>query len=165
MSRDEKYEEDLYVDESYEDERAPSFIGGAWLNRRWTRSSSSVLLGLFPAGLLIMSGGKLPVVGPALYDAGLLEEATEPYVIVAVIILAVANVLLFPFAREMYFRATGPLREGMSGSYAFGLMFLVVTVCRIAMMFAIWCLSIPLGLFGMSALGEEDRRGLGWRIN
>lgn len=165
MSRDERYEEDLYVAESYEDEGEPSYIGGAWLNRRWTRSSSSVLLGLLPAGLLIMSGGKLPVLGPALYDAGLLEEATESYVIGAVIILAVVNVLLFPFAREMYFRATGSMREGVSGSYAVGWMFLLVTVCRIAMLFAIWCLSIPLGLLGIRVLGEQDRQGLGWRIS
>ena len=42
----------------------------------WTRSSSSVLLGLIPTALLTMSGGQLPFVGPALAEARLLTPST-----------------------------------------------------------------------------------------
>ena len=67
-------------DTTEREERAPSFVAGAWLNRKWTRSSSSILLGLIPTALLVLSGGQLPVIGPALVDAGVLTPESAPVV-------------------------------------------------------------------------------------
>ena len=78
--------------------------------------------------------------------------------------IALVNLLLFPFAREMYYRSTAPIREGLSGIMVFGWLFLVAVVCQIAMFVVIWVVAIPAGLIGLFVLGEEDRRGLGWRM-
>lgn len=147
------------------EERAPSFVVGAWRNRRWTRSSSSIMLGLIPTALVIMSGGQLPVIGPALAETGLLTPATAPVVAGITAAIALLNLALFPFTREAYYRSTVALREGLSGVFVLGWMFLIVIVCRIAMLFVIWAVSIPAGILDLITLGDEDRRGLGWRIS
>jgi len=147
------------------EEHAPSFVTAAWLNRRWTRSSSSILLGLIPTVLLVASGGRLPVIGPALVEAGLLTSSSAPVVAGVTAAIALVNLLLFPFAREMYYRTTMPIREGLAGTMVFGWLYLVVVVCKIAMFLVIWAVSIPAGLLGLLTLGEEDRRGQGWRIS
>ncbi|MGO2520933.1 MAG: hypothetical protein ACTH8F_12480 [Microbacterium sp.] len=147
------------------EERPPSFVEGAWRNRRWTRSSSSILLGLIPTMLLVMSGGRLPVIGPALAEAGLLAQSTAPIVAGITATIALLNLLLFPFAREAYYRSTVALREGLGGIFVLGWMFLIVVVCRIAMFLVIWAIAIPAGILAMVTLGDEDRRGLGWRIS
>lgn len=152
-------------DSTEREERAPSFVAGAWLNRKWTRSSSSILLGLIPTALLVLSGGQLPVIGPALVDAGVLTPESAPVVAGVTAAIALLNLLLFPFAREMYYRTTAPMRDGLAGMMVFGWLFLVVIICKIAMFLAIWAVSIPAGLVSLLTLGEEDRRGRGWRIS
>lgn len=89
----------------------------------------------------------------------------SPVVAGVTAVIAVLNLLLFPFAREMCFRSTAPIREGLAGMMVFGWLFLVVVVCRIAMFLVIWAVSIPAGLISLRTLGDEDRRGLGWRIS
>lgn len=144
--------------------RSPSFVGGAWRNRRWTRSSSSLLLGLIPTALVVISGGQLPVLGPELARAGVLTPTSAPLVAGVTATIALVNLLLFPLAREMYYRSTAPIREGLSGIMVFGWLFLVAVACQIAMFVVIWIVAIPAGLIGLFVLGEEDRRGLGWRM-
>lgn len=152
-------------DTTEREERAPSFVAGAWLNRKWTRSSSSILLGLIPTALLALSGGQLPVIGPALVDAGVLTPESAPVVAGVTVAIALLNLLLFPFAREMYYRSTVPIREGFVGMMVFGWLFMIVVVCKIAMFLVIWAISIPAGLISLLTLGEEDRRGRGQRIS
>jgi hypothetical protein len=148
-----------------QEESAPSFLAGAWLNRRWTRSSSSIVLALIPTVLVIVSGGRLPVIGPALAEAGLMGPSTAPFVFGITVAFTIANLVLFPFAREIYFRSTASMREGLDDVAVFGVLFLVVIIGRVVTFAVIWVLSIPMGIVGILTLGAEDRQGAGWRID
>ncbi|WP_166971450.1 hypothetical protein [Brevibacterium atlanticum] len=78
----------------------------------------------------------------------------------------VANALLYPFSREIYFRATAfiPRVIAWGGSplwMTFGLLLLIV---RFAAFIYTWLLAIPLGLVGLVYLTWQERAGRGYRI-
>ncbi|RZU62851.1 hypothetical protein [Zhihengliuella halotolerans] len=129
------------------------FVIGAWANRRYTRLTSSLVLGTFFAALIAW-----PVRGG-------LDASDDPGLASGVWIgLGVLNVLFAPVARELYFRATQPIREGLSGIVVSGPLFIVTLACRIGAWVLLNLFAIPLGLVGVLYLESQDRAGRGWRI-
>ena len=81
------------------------------------------------------------------------------------VLVGIALLALYPLAREIYFRMTRPLAEGLSGVGVIG-MFLVflVIIIRIWLYMVVWVVSIPLGILGFFYLAITEATGKGYRL-
>lgn len=129
-----------------------SFLVGSWLNRKYTRLSSSILLGAAISTIFIAL--IWPVLTVQSGDKG------EP---MGVVVLLVLNALFFPAAREGFVRVTMPVREGLSGITVLGLLALIALVLRLFSVVLIWLFAIPLGVLSSLWLGIAEASGHGWR--
>jgi len=119
------------------------FVVGAWGNMRYTVLVSSFLLGL-----------PLPVlVGITTFT----NASWKPENVAWFALYAVAHVLLYPLAREMYFRLTEPIRRGIGEIYIGGIFLLVAFIFKLWIYLIISVLAIPLGLIGFAYLGLRAR--------
>jgi len=129
------------------------FVIGAWANRRYTRLTSSLVLAAVFAALIAW-----PIRGG-------LDAYDNPGLARGIwIALGVLNVLFAPLVRELYFRATQPIREGLSGIVVWGPLLIVTLACRLGAWALLNLSAIPFGLVGFLYLGSQDRAGHGWRI-
>lgn len=127
-----------------------AFLTGVWLNRRYTRLSSSIILGLMVSAVfLAMIWIQLPLYPRA--APGLLA-------------MLVANTLFYPAAREGYYRATQPVREGLGGIFLIGLLAIIGFIVRLMIFLLLWFFAVPLGVLSSLYLGIAEVRGYGWRI-
>ena len=128
-----------------------TFIVSAYLNRRFTR--------LIPSCVLAA------LIGGTYLAAVLLHADSQPGSATAVDLAVVAlEALLFPFAREINFRLTWPLRSSMPvlivplpvlGAFYVGKAVMFVVLVSVA---------IPLGIVGFIYLGLTEHRGDGYRL-
>lgn len=123
------------------------FIIGAWANNKCTRPVSSFILALAFWGLFLSFNYSM-------------DNPAD----LSIWIWAGANVLLFPLARETYFRVTGPIREGLSGIILWGPLFLIALALRIFVFVLLNFVAVPLGILGFFYLAIQEARGTGYRI-
>ncbi|UFU15921.1 hypothetical protein LQK89_17275 (plasmid) [Curtobacterium sp. C1] len=127
------------------------FVLGAWINRRYTRLPSSIVLGLLPGVIFIFTGVRAFLEGD--WIAG-----------TAAIVFVVLQALAYPLARESYFRVTQPMRAGMGGWILPGPLALLVLLVRFNVYIYLWVLAIPVGIAGFCYLALTERAGNGWRL-
>lgn len=133
-------------------ERTPlaAFVAGFWLNRRYTRLSSSIILGVTVSGtLLAVLWTQLP---------------EHPLAAPSVITMLISNAIFYPAAREGYYRVTQPMREGLQGIFLIGIFALIGLLARLIIFVLLWQFAVPLGILSGSALGIAEARGRGWRL-
>lgn len=123
------------------------YVIGAWANNKCTRLVSSFILTLVFWGIFLSFNYSL-------------DNPAD----LSIWIWAAANVLLFPLARETYFRVTQPIREGLSGIILWGPLFLLALALRIGIFVLLNFVSIPLGLAGFFYLATQEANGNGYRI-
>lgn len=127
------------------------FFVGAWMNRKYTRSASSVLLGLGVGAALL-----LPFFVPY---SGRLGSST----VTGLIVWGVVSTLMFPAVRECYFRLARPVHEGLGGFVFFGPLVVVALVVKVLILVFLWSVSIPVGFLAVTYLGITEIAGQGWR--
>lgn len=121
------------------------FAVGAWASMRYTVLLSSFMLAL-----------PLPImVGIANFTKVNWDMAALAWFA----LYAVAHVLLYPLARELYFCLTEPIRRGVGQLYIGGLLLLVVFIFRIWIYLIVSVIAIPLGLIGFVYLSLRARHG------
>ncbi|MDV2982483.1 UNVERIFIED_CONTAM: hypothetical protein Q9R71_35440 [Actinomycetes bacterium ARC8] len=123
------------------------YIVGAWTNTKFTRPVSSFILALVFWGSLLSFNYSM-------------DNPAD----LSIWIWAGANVLLFPLARETYFRLTGPIRDGLSGIVLWGPLFLIALALRITVFVLLNFLAIPLGTLGFFYLATQEAKGNGYRV-
>lgn len=123
------------------------FILGAWANTKYTRPTSSFIL------TLVFWGGLLAF-----------NYAMENPADLSIWIWAGINALLFPIARETYFRLTGPIRDGLAGIVLWGPLFLIALVLRLTVFVLLNFFAIPLGILGFIYLAIQESKGQGYRV-
>jgi hypothetical protein len=94
-----------------------------------------------------------------------LEQAWSSFVLLLPLAYFAGSALLYPFAREAYYRATRGAREAVSGVFVFGGLFLLTLAFRVATFVVLWAVAIPVGLLAAGFLGASERRGNGWRFD
>ncbi|QZQ53788.1 hypothetical protein KZI27_00930 (plasmid) [Curtobacterium sp. TC1] len=127
------------------------FVLGAWINRRYTRLPSSIVLGLLPGIFFI-------------YLATRAAASADWFAFTAAIVFVMVQALAYPLARESYFRVTQPMREGMGGWFLSGPLALLVLLVRFNVYVYLWVLAIPVGIAGFCYLALTERAGNGWRL-
>ncbi len=127
------------------------FILGAWMNRRYTRLPSSIVLGLVPGLLLI-------------YTATRAASDGDWFAFVVFLVLVLLQALMYPLARESYYRVTQPMREGIGGWFLPFPFALIVLVVKVTVYVYLWVLAIPIGIAGFCYLALTERAGKGWRL-
>lgn len=121
------------------------FVVGAWANMRYTVLLSSFLLAL-----------PLPVL---MGIANFTKAGWKADALVWFLLYAIAHVLLYPLARELYFGLTEPIRRGVGQMYIWGPLLLIVFAFKIWVYLIVSVLAIPLGLIGFAYLGLRARYG------
>lgn len=111
---------------------------------RYTVLVSSVLLAL-PLPILM---------GIVNFNAG-----WRPDAVIWFVLYAIAHVLLYPLARELYFCLTEPIRRGVGEMYIGGILLLIVFIFRLWIYLIVSAFAIPLGLIGFAYLGLRARHG------
>lgn len=129
-----------------------AFIGGAWMNRRYTRLSSSLILGT------VTAVGFLVLVWPKTDPAGWQIAA-----MIQLSVWAALNAVLYPLARELYHRLTQPLREGAGLMFVGGILLIIVWFAKLTIFFLLWMLAVPIGVIAFLYLAITDATGKGWR--
>lgn len=129
-----------------------AFIGGAWMNRRYTRLSSSLILGV------LVAVGFLVLVWPKTDPAGWQTAA-----MIQLSVWAALNAVLYPLARELYFRLTQPLREGAGLMLVGGILLIIVWIAKLTIFLLLWMLAVPIGVIAFIYLAITDAAGKGWR--
>lgn len=127
------------------------FVLGAWINRRYTRLPSSIVLGLLPGIFFLYLATRAAVGGDWIAFAG-------------AIVFVVVQALAYPLARESYFRVTQPMREGIGGWIMSGPLALFVLLVRFNVYVYLWVLAIPVAIAGFCYLALTERAGNGWRL-
>lgn len=117
----------------------------AWTNMRYTALLSSFLLAL-PLPILV-----------AISNSSSANWSVD--VIAWFVLYAVAHILLYPLARELYFCLTEPIRRGVGQMYFWGPLIIIVFAFKIWIYLIISILAIPLGLLGFAYLGLRARGG------
>ncbi|WP_156762013.1 hypothetical protein [Microbacterium karelineae] len=133
------------------------FIGGAYANRRYTRLTSSIILGAAVTVAMIVVF--LTTTPPSKWGA------SDGIGMTIILGWTIANAVLFPLAREQYYRATQPIRDGLSGIFMWGILAIVYLVARLAIFVYLWGFAWIIGLVGLCYLGTQDANGRGWRID
>jgi len=119
------------------------FLSRAYANRRYARLSSGLILGL-------------PYVAAAAWlcsRAHLLDSWIDRVGLGAIVLIMLAGYALFPLVRELYFRMTSGLRDGLAGLTVSGLLVPVVYLIRMTVYVFLLVLAIPLGLIALLYLG------------
>ncbi|MEQ4568490.1 hypothetical protein [Paenarthrobacter sp. CAP02] len=119
------------------------FIVGAWADMRYTVLLSSFVLAL-----------PLPIL---LGIANFTKVNWDAAALIWFALYAIAHVLLYPLARELYFCLTEPIRRGVGQLYIGGLLLVVTFILKIWIYLIISVLAIPLGLIGFAYLGLRAR--------
>ncbi|OII01447.1 hypothetical protein BIU95_07110 [Curtobacterium sp. MCBA15_007] len=127
------------------------FVLGAWINRRYTRLPSSIVLGLLPGIFFI-------------YLATRAAAGGDWFAFTVAIVFVVLQALAYPLARESYFRVTQPMREGIGGWILSGPLALFVLLVRFNVYVYLWVLAIPVAIAGFFYLAFTERAGNGWRL-
>ncbi|WP_420367100.1 hypothetical protein [Curtobacterium sp. L1-20] len=127
------------------------FVLGAWINRRYTRLPSSIVLGLLPGIFFIYLATRAAAGGDWFAFAGAIS-------------FVVVQALAYPLAREGYFRATQPMREGVGGWILPAPIALFVLLLKFNVYVYLWVLSIPIGIAGFCYLALTESAGNGWRL-
>ncbi|MBF4623166.1 hypothetical protein [Clavibacter sp. VKM Ac-2872] len=129
-----------------------SFVLGAWLNRRYTRLPSSMVLGGIPGVAIIVMEASSST-----------TKAPSHFVLLSMVMLV--QTITYPLAREAWFRLTQPMREGL-GSWTIPLLLVpVVFALRFYVYVVIWAFAVPLGVAGFVYLAVGERAGRGWRLS
>lgn len=138
-------------------ERARSFVGGAFRNRRYTRLSSSIVLSiLFLAVFVtpaIVAASTTPN-GPMSATAGLVTLA----------VIGGLNAFFYPLVREVYFRMTQPMREGVGFLLLGGVLVLILWGVKIFVAMLLWTFAFLLGIPAFLYLALTEANGRGWRL-
>lgn len=82
----------------------------------------------------------------------------------AAILFVMVQAIAYPLARESYFRATQPMREGMGGWILPAPIALFVLLVRFNVYVYLWVLAIPVAIAGFFYLAFAERAGNGWRL-
>jgi len=125
------------------------FFRGVWLNRRFTGLLPSILLGV-PFSALMLWTGWLTArnrLGDLLFTAA----------------YALGCVVLYPVAREGYYRVTQPLRDGLGEIWLGGPLVLVAYLVRLLIYLLLVGFAVPVGLVSGIYLGLAEVSGHGWR--
>lgn len=81
------------------------------------------------------------------------------------ILFGIALLAFYPLGREIYFRMTRPLAEGLSGVGVIGIFLVVMVILiRIWLYLVVWLVSIPLGIIGLFYLAFTEASGKGYRL-
>lgn len=130
------------------------FIGHAYLNRRYTRLVPSCVM----AGAIALA---YLVAVPAFH--GSTNAVTLGGTVIDLMVVALQG-LLYPFARETYFRLTGPLRQA-APTLILPLPWLAgLYIGKFLVFMAVLSVTIPLGFAGFLYLSVTERRGEGYRL-
>lgn len=138
-------------------ERANSFIGGAFRNRRYTRLSSSIVL-----SMLFLAVFVTPAVMAASTTKNGGTTATAGVVMLAVI--GGLNAFFYPLVREVYFRMTQPMREGVGLLFLGGVLILILWGVKIFVALLLWTFAFLLGIPAFLYLAVTEANGRGWRL-
>ncbi len=129
-----------------------NFIGRAYLNRRFTRLIPSCVLAALIGGIYLV--------------VAIIHAGSQPGSATAVDLVVVAfEALLFPFAREIYFRLTWPLRSSMPVLIVPLPVLGAFYVGKAVMFVVLVSVTIPLGIVGFIFLGLTEHRGSGYRLD
>lgn len=140
------------------------FIVGAWLNLRYTRLISSLILAVLPIVVYYSfndffgdwTAGFDPVAG--------FNRLTADLNLVGML-TGIALLVFYPLAREIYFRTTRPLAEALTGLSVIGfLLVFLVFIIRIWLFMVVWVFSVPLGIVGFFYLAITEASGRGYRL-
>ncbi|MBM6590237.1 hypothetical protein [Brevibacterium sp. RIT 803] len=140
-----------------------SFIGGAWLNRKYTRLVSSLILAVIPLVVFYSivdfedwSAGFDPAAG--------FNRLVDDLNLVGVL-TGISLFVFYPLAREIYFRTTQPMAEALAGLRVIGLpLVILVYLVKIWLYLIVWLVSIPLGILGFFYLAITEASGNGYRM-
>ncbi|GAA1849020.1 hypothetical protein GCM10009813_08420 [Brevibacterium marinum] len=139
------------------------FIVGAWLNRKYTRLASSLILAVIPIV------GFYSIVDFEDWSAGFNPAAgfnrfVDDLNLVGILV-GIALFVLYPLPREIYFRTTQPMAEALAGLGVIGLPLVILVFCvKIWLYLIVWVASIPLGLLGFFYLAITEASGNGFRF-
>lgn len=130
------------------------FIGRAYLNRRYTRLvPSCVIAGVVAIAFLVSL--------PSLH-----AQKTEPLGIAIDLALIALQTLLYPFARETYFRLTGPIRASMPLLIVPLPILAAVYIGKLFVFLLLVAVAVPLGIVGFIYLSISEYRGTSsYRLN
>lgn len=143
--------------------RIPSFIGGAWLNRKYTRLTSSLILAVIPIVVFYSivdfedwSAGFDPAAG--------FNRLVDDLTLVGILV-GIALFVFYPLAREIYFRTTQPMAEALAGLRVIGWPLVILVFCvKIWLYLIVWLVSIPLGILGFLYHAITEASGNGYRM-
>lgn len=128
------------------------FIGRAYLNRRYTRLvPSCVIAGAITLDYLAC----LPAFHGSTYTV------TLGGTIIDLLVISL-QALLYPFARETYFRLTGPMRRA-APTLLLPLL-AAVYIAKFLVFIVLVSVTIPLGLAGFVYLSVTEHRRAGYRL-
>lgn len=116
-----------------------------WTNMRYTVLFSSFVLAL-PLPILV-----------AISNSNSVKWSAD--VIAWFALYAIAHILLYPLARELYFCLTEPIRRGVGQMYFWGPLIIIVFAFKIWIYLIISIIAIPLGLIGFAYLSLRARGG------
>lgn len=123
------------------------YVIGAWANTKCTRPVSSFILAIVFWGSFLS------------FNYAMNNPAD-----LSIWIWASTSVLLFPLARETYFRLTGPIRDGLAGIVLWGPLFLIALALRITVFVLLNFMAPVLGILGFFYLATQEANGNGYRV-
>lgn len=138
-------------------ERASSFVGGAFRNRRYTRLSSSIVLSILFLAVFVapaIVAASTTTNGPTSATAGL----------AALAFIGGLNAFFYPLVREVYFRMTQPMREGVGLLFLGGVLILILWGVKIFVALLLWTFAFLLGIPAFLYLALTEANGRGWRL-
>lgn len=146
------------MSEAVKPAEAPLFLR-AFANRKHTSLTATLVLGTAFTAVWFWL-----ILFQAAWPLSLPRELSDDFFLLAG--FGVANAVLYPFSREIYFRATAfvPRVTAWGGGplwMTFGLLLLIL---RFAAFVYTWLLAIPLGLVGLVYLTVQEHLGRGYRI-